>query len=83
MVATAAGLIVAYLSMPLWYWAVTDPDAEYGLTKLGQYTVDTMSEALTMTALGVALVPLVLLMARSFAKAHAGLAVRLLGNRHA
>jgi multisubunit Na+/H+ antiporter MnhC subunit len=76
---TAAGLSVSYLSMPLWYWAVADPQAEYGLTTFGHHTVDTMGEALTMTAIGFALIPLVLVLARSFAKAHAGLAVRLLG----
>ena len=78
-VITAAGLAVSYVSMPLWYWAVTDPHTEYGLTNLGRFTVDTLGEALTMTAIGVVLLPLVLLLARWFATAHAGLAVRLLG----
>jgi hypothetical protein len=78
-VVTAASLAVSYVSMPLWFWAVTDPHSEYGLTNLGRFTVDTLGEALTMTAVGVALIPLVLLLARWFATAHAGLAARLLG----
>jgi hypothetical protein len=35
-VITAAGLCVAYLSMPLWYWAVSHPGTEYGLTNFGR-----------------------------------------------
>ncbi len=78
-VVTAAGLAASYVSMPLWYWAITDPHSEYGLTNLGAFTVDTMGAALTMTAVGLVLIPLVLLLAQVFATAHARLAVRLLG----
>lgn len=77
-VVVAAGLAATYLSMPLWYWAVTDPRTEHGITDLGQFTVDTMSEALIVAAVGIVLVPLALLLARRFATAHAALAVRLL-----
>ena len=77
-VVVAAGLAATYLSMPLWYWAVTDPGAEHGITDLGQLTVDRMSEALLEAAVGIVLVPLVLLLARRFATAHAALAVRML-----
>ncbi len=54
-VVTAAGLALAYVSMPLWYWAVTDPSTQYGLTNLGKFTVDTAGEAFTTTAIGIAL----------------------------
>jgi hypothetical protein len=77
-VITAAGLCVAYLSMPLWYWAVSHPGTEYGLTNFGPFTVDTAGEAAIASVLGLALVPLVLLLARRFAAGHAALAVRLL-----
>ncbi len=78
-VLTAAGLAVTYVSMPVWYWAVEDPRAEYGVTNLGLVTVDTLGEAAAATVLGLALVPLVLLFGRWCAATHAGLAVRLLG----
>jgi hypothetical protein len=78
-VTTAAGLVTAYVSMPFWYWAVTDPHTEHGLTNVGRFTVDTLGEAATMTAIGMVLIPVVLLLARMFATKHAGLAVRLLG----
>ncbi len=78
-VLTAAGLVAAYVSLPLWFWAVTHPHTEYGLTAFGRFTVDTLGEAATMTALGLGLVPVVLVLARWFARSHAALAVRLLG----
>lgn len=81
LVVTAAGLAAAYVSMPLWFWAISDPGSEYGLTNLGRFTIDTMAEAATMTAVGVGLVPVVLLLARGIATGHASLAARLLGGR--
>jgi hypothetical protein len=78
-VLTAAGLVVAYVSMPAWYWAVEEPRTEYGVTNLGLVTVDTLGDAAIASVLGLALVPVVLLLGRWCARTHAGLAVRLLG----
>lgn len=75
---TAAGGVVAYLSMPAWYWAISDPGAQYGLTNLGLFTVDTLGEAFAVAAVGVVLTPVALLLARGCATAHAGLAARVL-----
>ena len=77
---TAAGIALAYLSMPIWYWAISDPGAQYGLTNLGLFTVDTFGEAVAATAVGLALAPLALLLARGCATTHAGLAARVLGS---
>ena len=52
-----------------------------GVTNLGFLTVDTLREAGIAAAIGLALIPLVLLLARCCAAAHAGLAVRMLGGR--
>src|SRR5215204_3052181 len=79
----AAGIVVAYVSMPIWYWAISDPDGQYGLTNLGLLTVDTLGEALAATAIGLALVPLALLLARACATVHAGLAARVLSPHRA
>lgn len=76
---TAAGTALAYLSMPIWYWAISDPGGQYGLTNLGLLTVDTLGEAVAATAIGLALAPLALLLARGCATAHAALAARMLG----
>lgn len=78
-VITAAGLALTYVSMPLWYWAIPDRGAQYGVTNLGVLTVDTLAEAGMASFVGVALIPLVLLLARWCAATHAALAVRLLG----
>jgi hypothetical protein len=75
---TAAGLALTFASMPIWYWAISDPDAQYGLTNLGLFVVDELGEAFAATAIGLALAPLVLLLARRCATAHAALAARVL-----
>jgi hypothetical protein len=79
-VITAAGLAATYLSMPLWYWATSHPHQEYGVTNLGFLTVDTLGEAGIAAAIGLLLVPFVLLLARWCAATYAGLAVRMLGS---
>jgi len=80
-VITGAGLVVTYVSMPLWYWAVSHPRTEYGITNLGLFNVDTLGKAGIAAAIGITLIPCVLLLARWCAAAHSGLAVRLLGPR--
>jgi hypothetical protein len=78
-VVTAAALALTYISMPLWFWALSHPHVEYGVTNLGFLTVDTLGEALTTTLIGLVLVPVVLVLGRWCASAHAHLAVLLLG----
>ena len=77
-VITAAGVVLAYLSMPIWYWAISDPGTQYGVMNLGLLTVDTLGEAFAATAFGLVLIPLGLLLARGCATAHAALAARIL-----
>ncbi|WP_405070899.1 sensor domain-containing protein [Kribbella sp. NBC_01510] len=77
-VITAAGLAATYMSMPLWYWAASHPHRKYGITNLGFLTVDTLGKAGIAAAIGLLLIPVVLLLARWCAATHAGLAVRLL-----
>ena len=79
---TAAGIVLAYISLPVWYWAISDPHGQYGLTNLGVATVDTLGEALAVMAIGLVLAPLALLLARGCASAHAALAARVLGPHH-
>ena len=76
---TGAGVALAYTTMPIWFWAISDPAGEHGLTNLGFMTVDTVGEALAAMAAGLVLVPLVALLARAAAAGHARLAARVLG----
>jgi hypothetical protein len=59
--------------MPLWYWAISDPGGQYGLTNLGLSTVDTLGEAVAAMGIGLVLAPLALMLARGSATAHAAL----------
>ncbi len=77
-VLTGVALVAGYVTMPAWYWAVSHPSTEYGVTNLGFFTVDSLGEAATATAIGLALVPVVLLLARGGASLHTRLAVHLL-----
>jgi hypothetical protein len=54
---TFAGFVLAYLTMPVWYWAVSDPHDQYALTNLGLATVDTFGEAVALAAIGLVLAP--------------------------
>jgi Putative sensor len=78
-VITTAGVVLAWVSLPAWYWAVSDPSVHAGLTNLGVAVVDTPAEAVAVSGIALALVPLALLLARGVAAWHAGLAARLLG----
>jgi hypothetical protein len=77
---TAAGVAIAYLSMPLWYWAIADPHGQEGLTRLGPIIVDTLGEALAATGVGLVFTPPALLLVRGCAGTHARLAASILGS---
>jgi hypothetical protein len=79
---TAAGVVLAYVTMPLWYWAINDPHAQYGLTNVGVLTADTLPKALAVSAGGLLLSPLVAHIARGAAAGHSQLVRRVLGDRH-
>src|SRR3954452_11188599 len=79
-VITAAGPAATYLAMPPWDWTTSHPHQEYGVTNLGFLTLDTLGEAGIAAAIGLLLIPFVLLLARWCAATHAGLAVRMLGS---
>lgn len=78
MAITAVGVVLAYVSMPIWYWAVSDPHSQYGITNLGLFTVDSLGEAFAVMGIGLVLAPIALLLTRGCATAHAALAARIL-----
>ena len=49
-------LVINYILMPLWWWAIYDPHTQYATLNLGIYTVTSTGWALVTTALGLALV---------------------------
>jgi signal transduction histidine kinase len=76
---TATLLVLGYVTMPLWWWAISDPHTQYGTLNLGLYTVTSTGWAFVTTALGLLLAPVALLLNRCVASAHAAVAARILG----
>jgi signal transduction histidine kinase len=72
-------LVIGYIVMPLWWWAIPDPHTQYATLNLGVYTVTSTSWALLTTALGLVLTPLALALNHLVATGHAALAARVLG----
>lgn len=72
-------LVISYVAMPLWWWAIPDPSKQYGTLNLGIYTVTSTGWALLTTAIGLLLAPLALLLNRGVASLHAALVARVLG----
>lgn len=80
---SAVGAVLAYVTMPIWYWVINDPHAQYGLTNVGVFTVDTFPKALAVSAAGLVLAPLAALLARGAAAGHSQLVRRVLSVRSA
>jgi putative sensor protein len=76
---TVTGLVLCYITMPLWWWAINDPHMQYGTLNLGIYTVTSTSLAFVTTGIGLVLLPVAALLNRAAAAGHASLAARLLG----
>jgi signal transduction histidine kinase len=76
---TATVVVLSLIFCPAWWWAIPDPDQQYGTLNMGLYTVDSTGLAFVSTAIGLALAPLALLLNRGLVSAHAALAARILG----
>ena len=76
---TVTALVISYLTMPLWWWAIDDPSKQYATLNLGIYTVTSTSLAFVTTGLGLVLLPVAALINRVAAAGHARMAARLLG----
>jgi Putative sensor len=78
---TVTALAIGYLLMPLWWWAISDPSEQYATLNLGIYTVTSTGWAFVTTGIGLALLPIAMLINHAAATAHASLAARMLGPR--
>lgn len=78
---TVTGLVLSYIAMPLWWWAINDPSKQYGTLNLGFYTVTSTGWAFVTTGIGLVLLPVAVLLNRAAASGHASLAARFLGPR--
>ncbi len=75
---TATAVVLAYLTLPAWWWAIPDPTTQYGTLEMGLFTVESTGQALIVTGVGLALAPLAWWINRGAVAAHAALAARLL-----
>ncbi|HET7446302.1 MAG TPA: sensor domain-containing protein [Solirubrobacterales bacterium] len=75
---TVTVIVLGYILMPAWWWAIPDPTTQYGTLELGFMTVESTGTAFIVTGIGLLLAPLVLLLNRGVVLLHSGLAVRIL-----
>jgi Putative sensor len=80
---SVTAVVLGYITMPIWWWAIPDPGQQYGATNLGLYTVDSTWLAFLTTAIGLALAPIAAQLNRGIVAAHSSLGARLLGRPHA
>ena len=78
---TVTGEVVSLILMPLWWWALSDPQHQYATLNLGIYTVTSTGWALVTTGIGLALAPVALLINRGVASVHSRAAQNLLEDR--
>ena len=78
---TVTGEVVSLILMPLWWWALSDPQHQYATLNLGIYTVTSTGWALATTGIGLALAPIALLINRGVASVHSRAAQELLEDR--
>jgi signal transduction histidine kinase len=76
---TATAVVIGYIAMPLWWWAIPDPHTQYGTLNLGIYTVTSTGWAFVTTGIGLLLAPVAILLNRGVATGHAAVAERILG----
>jgi signal transduction histidine kinase len=75
---SATVVVLGYVFMPAWWWAIPDPSTQYGTLNLGIFTVESTGQAFIVTALGLALAPLAWWLNRGAVAGHVRMALPLL-----
>ena len=73
------GLVLGYITMPIWWHYISNPHDQYVSTNLGLYTVDSTGRAFLTMGIGLVLAPLALLFNRGVVAVHSALAASILG----
>ena len=76
---TATALVLAWITLPIWWWAISNPHEQYATLNFGIYTVTSLGWAFVTMALGLVTLPLALLLNRGIAASHARAAANILG----
>ena len=76
---TVTALVLAWITLPIWWWAIPNPHTQYATLNFGIYTVTSLGWAFVTMALGLVMLPVALLLNRAVARGHASIAARVLG----
>jgi signal transduction histidine kinase len=76
---SALAVVLAYISLPIWWSYPAQPDELYGVVNFGIWEVESTARAWIVCGVGFALAPLALLLDRGVVALHSGLAAKLLG----
>lgn len=76
---TALAVVLAYVSLPVWWSYPAEPGELYGIVEFGVWEVESTGQAWIVCGAGLLLAPLALLLNRGVVRLHSGLAARLLG----
>ena len=75
---TTTALAIGYITMPAWWTTVSNPGDQIALMNLGVYTVHSTGTAFLTMGIGLALLPVALLLNRGVAAGHSALAKSML-----
>ena len=76
---SVTALVLAWITLPIWWWAIPDPHDQYATLNFGIFTVTSLGWAFVTMALGLITLPLALLLNRGIAAGHAGIVATVLG----
>lgn len=71
---SVTALVIGYVFLPAWWWAIPDPTQQYATLEFGVFTVESTGQAFLVTALGLVLVPVAWWINRGATAGHAALA---------
>ena len=64
---TVTALVLAWITLPIWWWAIPNPHTQYATLNFGIYTVTSLGWAFVTMALGLVMLPVALLLNRAVA----------------
>jgi signal transduction histidine kinase len=76
---SVTALVLAWITLPIWWWAIPNPHDQYATLNFGIFTVTSLGWAFVTMALGLITLPLALLLNRGIAAGHASIVANVLG----
>jgi signal transduction histidine kinase len=76
---TLSAVVLSYVLMPAWWWAIPDPSNQYGTLEMGVFQVTSFGWAFVLAGVGLLLAPLAIALDRGLVRLHTATAARVLG----